>query len=337
MRMSEDTDIYLQQTIKRPFACKGTCVYSGNSVQLKFFPAEPDIGIIFNTPKGTVKAALENIVPRKRSLELRDGAARVITVEHLLTPLHIYGIDNVYIEVRRLEPDENSSLMQSVAYYTRDYFDRHDLKTPEAVGNIDFESLCDLIEPEKQKAERKILRLREPFETDRISFYPVEECGVMMHVTTDHKPIGKQVVAFQMVPETYREELARARPYAAHLEFVSFLPNKVAHLIAKAVAHVWYPEFGIGHGFSEENVFLPTKTPEEWKAQERYPGEIPRHTIIDKYAPFALLDGRLDGVEVRIIPRSNHKNDIKVLKALAKRLTVKPKSSLLVEKELVLT
>jgi len=160
---------------------------------------------------------------------------------------------------------------------------------------------------------------------------------VRMQVTTDHKPIGKQIVAFYMTPETYREELVLARPFAAHVEFMSFLPDKIMHLIARFAASFFCPEFGIGHGFSEDNVFLPKKTPEEWLAQERYSGELARHTIIDKYAPFALLDGRLDGVRVNIIPRSNHANDIKVLRELAKRVKVKPKTIQPVLEELVLT
>ena len=78
-----------------------------------------------------------------------------------------------------------------------------------------------------------------------------------------------------------------------------------------------FPRFGIGHGISHDSAFMPTKTVKEWEKQERVEAEIAAHTIMDRLGALALLDGRLQGIEVTC-NRSNHPHDIHTLKKYKK-------------------
>jgi UDP-3-O-acyl-N-acetylglucosamine deacetylase len=107
-----------QQTIAAKFDIDGRCFYSGNIVRATFFPANEDSGIVFNTTFGDVKASLDNAMPCRRSIRLKQGDAEIINVEHVLATLFAYGIDNAYVMVRRVPPYNGSSISQYVAFNT---------------------------------------------------------------------------------------------------------------------------------------------------------------------------------------------------------------------------
>ena len=327
----------LQRTIKRNFIQISQCPYSGHYVHMEFFPAEPDTGIVFNVPRGDVKAELGNLrPPQRRTLQLKQGDAKVQTPEHLLAALFANGIDNIRVEIRRLSPQRNIPTKYWFTYHTREYFTARGINVSEVVPIVgDAErNLCERLAseecgPVEQDKERRILRLSEPFETEKISLYPIDGDDIIMQVTTKYKPVGEQTEELVITPETFNREIAGARPYCMHIgRYLFFLPEKSQKAVARFFANFAYPTLGIGHGFNESNVFVPPKTEEEWYQQEMYSGEIARHTMTDKLALFVFLEGRLEGVKMVVKPRSNHENDMNVLTELVKRLKPYKSSSL---------
>ncbi|MBW3013151.1 UDP-3-O-acyl-N-acetylglucosamine deacetylase [Candidatus Woesearchaeota archaeon] len=305
-----------QRTIASKFDLYGRCFYSGNTVKATFFPAGADSGIVFNTTFGEVKASLDNAVPCRRSILLREGKAAIINVEHVLATLFAYDIDNAYIMVRRVPPFNGSPLGQYISFNTC-------LTSTEVFPNTGEEelTLCSLLEDMGSVVldkERRLATVERPFVTEKLSFHPFVK-SLMMHATTVYPPVGEQVFETEINGESYKKELAGARRYAEHLKYFKFMPDWMAHRIGSFLTNFVNPTYGLGHGFNKRNVFLPTKTIEEWYSQEKCPAEIARHTIVDRLGAIALLDRRLEGVRC-VMKFSNHVNDINVLRELQKEL-----------------
>ncbi|MBW2987482.1 UDP-3-O-acyl-N-acetylglucosamine deacetylase [Candidatus Woesearchaeota archaeon] len=307
----------LQKTIGKTFELEGLCFYSGNPINALFHPASEDTGILFNTVRGNVKHSLQNAVPCRRSILLKDGPAKIINVEHVTSTLKYgYGIDNVYIIVRRMPPKKKSQYIPYFTHFT-------DTEVFPNTGDEEL-TLCrklDEVGVVEQGKENIMLTLRQPFITDKLSFLPIDH-GIFMHATTDYFPIGEQTFEIEMTPENYKKELAGARRYAEHVKYLNFLPVAIRDRFASFLTAFANPSYGLGHGFSVDNVFLPVSTEEQWKAQEKYDAEIARHTIVDRLGALALIDGRLDGIRC-VMKFSNHINDIAVLNEMDKVLSRK--------------
>lgn len=97
----------MQRTIRDAVTAIGIGVHSGKKVKMKLRPAAPDTGIVFvrvdlrSTP--SVKASIENVCDTTLATTLCDGAARVSTVEHLMSAIWGVGIDNLIVELSGAE------------------------------------------------------------------------------------------------------------------------------------------------------------------------------------------------------------------------------------------
>ena len=299
----------LQCTINRDFELVGRCCYSGSVVKVEFYPCDAGEGIVFDTLHGCVSAKLENAMPSRRSIMLRQGRGEILAVEHVLSNLYAHGVDNVYVKVRRVK---GRTIAERLAYNTR----RSKTETFPSANSFDLE-LCDKLDEIGLKElgkEREVLRLSGPFERQGLFFYPIES-GLVMNAKTVYSPIGKQEIELEIKPERYREELAFSRPYMALSKVRKLFGKSGCSLIASILNY----DLGIGHGFTEKNVFLPTDTTEEWINQEVKGAEVARHSIVDRLGAIALLGKRLEGVRCEMY-FSSHANDLKVLRELVKHL-----------------
>jgi UDP-3-O-[3-hydroxymyristoyl] N-acetylglucosamine deacetylase/3-hydroxyacyl-[acyl-carrier-protein] dehydratase len=106
-----------QRTIARETELSGIGLHSGAGVQLRLRPADANTGVVFRRVdlpgKPEVPATVEYLHTLPRRSSLRNGAAEVETVEHLLSSLHAFGVDNVVCELSGVEVpgmDGSSSL-----------------------------------------------------------------------------------------------------------------------------------------------------------------------------------------------------------------------------------
>jgi len=94
-----------QTTIKNPVRASGVGLHSGQQVNLRICPAEPDSGIVFKRTdlaaphKQSIPAMATQVVATAMSTTLAEGAACVGTVEHLMAAFAGFGIDNAIVEV----------------------------------------------------------------------------------------------------------------------------------------------------------------------------------------------------------------------------------------------
>src|ERR1043165_3554886 len=97
----------VQQTIASEVSISGVGIHSGQTVDIRLKPAEPNTGIVFkrvdlpNSP--SVKADVDNVVDTTRSTTIEANGARVSTIEHLMAALFGNGIDNVVVEINGAE------------------------------------------------------------------------------------------------------------------------------------------------------------------------------------------------------------------------------------------
>jgi UDP-3-O-[3-hydroxymyristoyl] N-acetylglucosamine deacetylase len=92
-----------QQTLRSPVRLAGVGLHSGQTTQVQILPAPVDAGRYFvrvdqpNQPM--IPAHINALDQTTLSTELRQGEAKVRTVEHLLASLWALGIDNARIEI----------------------------------------------------------------------------------------------------------------------------------------------------------------------------------------------------------------------------------------------
>ncbi|MFL5808844.1 MAG: UDP-3-O-acyl-N-acetylglucosamine deacetylase, partial [Flavisolibacter sp.] len=96
-----------QQTIASEVSISGVGIHTGQTVDIRLKPSEPNTGIVFkridlpNRP--SVKADVDNVIDTTRSTTIEANGARVSTIEHLMAALVGNGIDNVMIEINAAE------------------------------------------------------------------------------------------------------------------------------------------------------------------------------------------------------------------------------------------
>lgn len=92
-----------QRTLKNVIRATGVGLHTGNKVYLTLRPAAVNTGLIFRRvdlePAVEIPARPENVGDTRLSTTLTNGKVRVSTVEHLLSALAGFGIDNAYIDV----------------------------------------------------------------------------------------------------------------------------------------------------------------------------------------------------------------------------------------------
>lgn len=92
-----------QRTLKNVIRATGVGLHTGKKVFLTLRPAPVNTGIIFRRvdldPAVEIKACPENVGDTKLSTTLASNKVRISTVEHLLSALAGFGIDNAYIDL----------------------------------------------------------------------------------------------------------------------------------------------------------------------------------------------------------------------------------------------
>ena len=92
-----------QRTLKNVIRATGVGLHSGKKVYLTLRPAPVNTGIVFCrtdlNPIVTIEAKATNVGDTMLSTNLVNGAARVSTVEHLMSAFAGLGIDNAYVDL----------------------------------------------------------------------------------------------------------------------------------------------------------------------------------------------------------------------------------------------
>jgi UDP-3-O-[3-hydroxymyristoyl] N-acetylglucosamine deacetylase len=189
--------MYLQRTIRKRVTVVGIGLHTGQPAALSFRPAPPDSGIhvvrtdLPGSPSIPVRA--ENIQATSLATTLGGKAFSVSTVEHCLSALAAYRIDNLFIEL-----------------------DGPEIPIGDGSAQIFMEALISAGFAE-QEEPRRYLYITEPIffgEGDKHA-YVVPYSGLRVTCTIDfqHSAIGRSRMDLDINETSFNREIAPARTF----------------------------------------------------------------------------------------------------------------------------
>ena len=96
-----------QQTLVRSSSVSGIALHTGARATVRIQPAPENTGIIFRRVdlpgKPEVRPLACNVVDVRRGTTIADGKAIVFTVEHIMSALNAWHIDNCIVEMDGME------------------------------------------------------------------------------------------------------------------------------------------------------------------------------------------------------------------------------------------
>lgn len=96
-----------QHTILKSASLSGKGLHTGKQVSLTFHPAPENSGVVFRRVdlpgQPFVKALADKVFDTSRGTSIKDGAAEVRTIEHLMAALAGLQIDNVIVDINAEE------------------------------------------------------------------------------------------------------------------------------------------------------------------------------------------------------------------------------------------
>jgi len=274
-----------QTTLREPIAVSGVGVHSGAPVTLTLNPADDDAGIIFQriaadgSLEREIRADVRAVTATEFATVLGDASGPLCsTAEHLLAALRGLHVDNVTVEVDGPEVP----IMDGSAAAFVDAIDQAGL-TDRALPRRYIEVLKTVRVAGKDGAFGELKPYTHGFRVDA-------------EIQFDHPLIGKQALALDIEPTTFRRELSRARTFG----------------FMKDVSKLWSAGYALGASFentlviSEDRVLNPDGL--------RYPDEFVRHKILDAVGDLALAGQPLLAAYRTV--RGGHKLNHAVLSAL---------------------
>jgi UDP-3-O-[3-hydroxymyristoyl] N-acetylglucosamine deacetylase len=273
-----------QTTLQDQAAISGIGVHSGLPATLTISPADADSGIVFiRTDKNDriereIRADVRAVTATEFATVLGDAEGPLCsTAEHVLAALSGLGVDNATIEI---DGPEVPIMDGSAAPF---------------VAAIEQAGIVTL-----QKARRFIQVIKPVRVAQDDSFGEVRPyaSGFRLEVEIDfeHAMIGKQSLALDVDPATFRRELARARTFG-------FLRD---------VAKLWGGGYALGASF--ENTIVVTENRLLNPEGLRFADEFVRHKALDALGDLALAGAPLLGAYRSV--RGGHKLNHAVLNAL---------------------
>jgi UDP-3-O-[3-hydroxymyristoyl] N-acetylglucosamine deacetylase len=188
-----------QYTIRRPVTVVGTGYWSGRDIAVDLEPAPAGCGVVFVRGDRDVPVVIAATVHNRSDMPLRTnlvaGGADVQMVEHLLSALAGLGVDACIVRVTAAElPGLDGS--------ARGF-----------VEAIDLAGLEDLGQPADPLVVTETVRVEEG--GGWIEASAPRHAGLSVEYELDYGPgpIGRQSLALEVTPETYRESLAAARTF----------------------------------------------------------------------------------------------------------------------------
>ena len=274
-----------QQTLAGPISFSGKGLHTGVTVNMTVHPAADNHGIVFrrvdleDTP--TVPALCEYVTDTSRGTTIEKGAAKVSTIEHIISALWTMGVDNALIDIDGPE----TPIMDGSA---REYVEKI--------------QLTGLVE---QKSSRKYYEVTEkqvytiPDKGVAIIIYPDDEFTVSVHIDFNSKVVGNQYATLDMYSK-YTEDIAPCRTFCFLHELEPLLKMNLIKGgdLDNAIVVVENPvsDEQLEHlkkVFNKDDIRVTGGYLNNLEL--RASNELARHKLLDLLGDFALLGMRIKG------------------------------------------
>ena len=274
-----------QRTLAAPIAFEGKGLHTGLQVNMRVIPAEDNTGIIFRRVDlegcPEVPALCEYVTDTSRGTTIEKGAAKVSTIEHIMSALWTLEVDNAIVEINAPEtPIMDGSAREYAARILE-------------VGTVE------------QSAERKYYEVTEKQVytlTEKgvaIVIYPDDEFSVSVHVDYNSKVVGNQYSTYNLA-DNYAEKIAMCRTFVFLHELEPLMKMNLIKGgdLDNAIVVVENPvsDEQLEHLksiFGKDNIEITGGYLNN--QQLRANNELARHKLLDLLGDFALLGMRIKG------------------------------------------
>ncbi|MFC2074381.1 UDP-3-O-acyl-N-acetylglucosamine deacetylase [Campylobacterota bacterium] len=242
-----------QTTIAKPVNLVGIGLHKGVPVRLRLEPLEADRGIEFYRSDVDVAIPLkpENVVDTKMATVIGKDGYFISTIEHMLSAVYAYGVDNLRVVV---DADEIPVMDGSSASFCM---------------LLDEAGLVHLDAPKKIMRIKKEIIVKEGDKYVKLS--PSNDLNYDFTIKFNHPVIDEQSFTLNFTKEEYKNKISKARTFG-FLHEVQYLRSK-----------------GLALGGSLENaVVLDDKKVLNTEGL-RFPDEFVRHKILDAIGDMSLL------------------------------------------------
>jgi len=246
-----------KSTIQKKISFSGIGIHSGERVNLILKPSSTGEITLLRKDLNNSEIRIDSQkIKAKRSSFLDTRKGKILTLEHLLAVLYVFGLDSLVIELDGGEiPIMDGSALPFV----------------QAVQEAGIKPL-----PQKKKT----IRILKPYtiqENDAsFSFYPDSDFKITYSIEFDHPAIKRQELSLPINLKNFVKEIAPARTFG-------FL-KEVPHLL----------EEGLALGGSLENAIVLDEE-KVINAPLHFPDEFVRHKILDLIGDLSLLGSPILG------------------------------------------
>lgn len=242
-----------QTTLAKAVSGVGIGLHKGEPIQIRLEPLEANSGILFyRSDVGLLVQALpHNVVNTQMATVIGNSSAYISTIEHLLSAVYAYGIDNIRVVLDGAE-------------------------VPVMDGSsASFCMMLDEAGTRKLDATKQVLMIKKEVEVQdgkkfaRVTPSLKPTYSFMIDFT--HPSIGKQEFSFEFSKKNFIEEIARARTFG-FLKDVQMLRSR-----------------GLGLGGSLDNAVVLDDNKILNPEGLRFSNEFVRHKILDAIGDLSLL------------------------------------------------
>jgi len=185
-----------QRTIKRAVDVVGIGLHKGEPISLRLEPLPEDSGIVFYRKDLAMSIPLspKSVVDTRMATVIGNEKGFISTIEHFLSAIYAYGIDNLRVIV-----DGNEMPIMDGS-------------------SSSFILLLDEAGIQYQSKPKKILVVKEPVEikvdsNKYVRLEPLSKAIFDFEIDFAHPVIGKQHYSFEFSTKNYKEYIARARTF----------------------------------------------------------------------------------------------------------------------------
>jgi len=242
-----------QTTIKKSVELVGIGLHKGSPVKLRLEPLESNSGIVFYRSDVDVSIPLipENVVDTKMATVIGKDNYVISTIEHLLSAVYAYGIDNLRVIV---DADEVPVMDGSSASFCM---------------LLDEAGIKELDVPKKIMIIKKDVEIKDGEKYVKLS--PSTDLNYDFTIKFPHPVIQEQAYVLKFTKESYKNEISRARTFG-FLHEVQYLRSK-----------------GLALGGSLENAIVLDEKKILNPEGLRFSNEFVRHKILDAIGDMSLI------------------------------------------------
>jgi len=242
-----------QTTISKKVQLSGIGLHKAVVVNLRLEPLEADKGIVFYREDAAKSIELkpENVVDTKMATVLGKDGVVISTIEHLLSAISAYGIDNLKVVI---DNDEVPIMEGSSSAFCM---------------LLEDAGIKELEKSKKVMIIKKEIEVRDGDKFVRLS--PDEQSKFSYEIKFDHPMIQVQRYEFVFTKENFKNEIGRARTFG-FLKEVQYLRS-----------------IGLAKGGSLDNAIVLDDTKILNPEGLRFDDEFVRHKVLDAIGDMKLL------------------------------------------------